>query len=317
MGVLEVRFEGTAQDAFSTDSTLSITKSWVPSEGSTREGDSEDDCEEDSVQVDGPEEATDRGADGEDESRGRFDSELDRVEEELRKPVPLLLDEVVARQSSSNECQRDLDAAHSRYRAHVACTAQLRDELRSQHGQEVLDRARPAEEAAWLADRAADRTQASLREFHASAACHALATVELRDLEERVAEWSEGQTAMSRSQREGVVRATMQVVKCVEDRDERERAYRRALQSHQLALRRAEDSRQLIGEALAQAIVPRLRELRQRQESLSKEQARIADLQASVQGNKSAHRHAMQELERISESVHAARTLARTRTPRS
>lgn len=246
-------------------------------------------------------------ANGEHNFRGRLDSELERIEQELRKPVPQLLDAMVEHQCLSNECQRDLDAAHGRYKVRVACTASLHEELRGQHGADALDRAKPVEEAACQADRAGHRARAALREFHASAACHALATVELRELEERVAAWSEDQAAMSRLQREGLVRATLQLVRCQEDRNEREQAYRLALQRHQHAAQRAEDSRQLIGETLARAVEPGLRQLRQHQETLSDEQLRIADLQAKVRSNKSAHRHAMQELERISESVHEAR----------
>lgn len=330
MSVLENQLRSAAQEAFAAEASLRATKPLVPSEGSTRSGDSEDDCEEVSIHVDGPEEVIcararscsislplSGGDDGEDDCRRRFDSELERVEQELRKPVPQILDAVVVHQSVSNECQRDLDAAHNRYKVRVACTARLHEELRSQHGQDVLDRAKPVEEAAWLADRAAHRAQAALREFHASASCHALATVELRDLEERVAAWSEDQAAMSRQQREGLIRATMQAVRCQEDRDEREQAYRLALQRHQHAVQRAEESRQLLGEALARSVEPGLRELRQHQETLTDEQLRITDLQAKVRSSKSAHRRAMEELERISESVHAARTQASTRDVRS
>lgn len=233
-------------------------------------------------------------------------SALEQVEEELRRPVEGWLDAMVRHQLEANDKQKETDAAQSRYRAQLDDMSRLYERMRVEHGR-TMDLAKPYFDASHDATTALQRARDMAREFSGAASEHARAKEELRAVEEKLEVWSSSQASLSCEQQEAISHVTERLLRCQGERGAREQRHAAALRDYTEAQRVADAWRGEVGEAAVRAAEPCFRQLKQCQAQLTSEQARITVLEGQARSARRAHRHAMEELERISEAVHRAR----------
>lgn len=229
-------------------------------------------------------------------------SALDRLEQEITKPVEGLLEAVVQHQATANKCQMEADAAQRRYRSQLDEMSRLH----AQHGR-TMDVTKPFFKASREASASLQLAHGIAREFSGAAAEHVRAKEELHAVEENLEVWSSRQMSLSRDQQETISRVTERLLRCQGERDVQEKRHIAALRKFSEAQAAAEAWRAKVGEAAVRAAEPFYRHLAQCQAQLAAEQARIAQLEEQAKSSRRAHRQTMEELERISEAVHKAR----------
>jgi len=102
-------------------------------------------------------------------------------------------------------------------------------------------------------------------------------------------------------------RATEWVMKCQQARDAHEEVYARALRGYQDAQAAVERLRSQIGDNAIKRTVPFFRQAQQHLQVLAAERGRISASTERARSAKLAYNRSIQELERISNAVHAAR----------
>lgn len=232
------------------------------------------------------------------------DAELEMLEEELRKPVEGLLEDVVRYQSEQNNHRLQLEAAHLRYRQRLEQTSGLYEAMRAKHGSK-LDKAKAHSEARRAEALAVEREEAAVRLFSIAAAGYEDAVREVRALENRLAVPSDGtgQEPLDEDDADDLASAVAHLARCAEARDHFEEAHTLAVQERRAAEASTLSKRFTSSEALESA----LQKLEAHQAQVATEQQCIELLVRKVQGSKDALNHSMRKLERISESVHEAR----------
>lgn len=213
-----------------------------------------------------------------------------------------LLEAVIQHQATANERQVEADAAQRRYR----CQLDDMSRLHAQHGR-TMDLAKPYFEASREASAALQLAREIAREFSGAASEHVRAKDELRAVEENLAAWSCSQVSLSREQQETISRVTERLIRCQAERDMQEKRHVAALRKFTEAQSASEAWRAKVGDAAVRAAEPCFQHLAQCKAQLAAEQARIALLEEQARSARRAHRHTMEELERISEAVHKAR----------
>lgn len=244
--------------------------------------------------------------------RPNAEAELEMLEEELRKPVEGLLEDLVRYQSEQNSHRFQLDGAHARYRQRLEQTSRLYEAMRAKHGSK-LDRAKSHAEARRAEALIVEREEAAVRAFSAAAVRHAEAVREVRAFEDRLMASSadSGRRPLNRDDEDGLAQAVAQLARCTEERDHLEESHalvvqkRRAAEASSAASRRRSSS--------TESLEPVLLKLEGHQAQVAIEQRCIEVLERKAQGCKDALKHAMRELERISESVHEARAEHKSR----
>lgn len=229
-------------------------------------------------------------------------SALERLEQEITKPVEGHLEAMIQHQATANERQMEADAAQKRYRSQLDDMSRLY----AQHGR-TMDLAKPYFEASREASAALQLARDIAREFSGAASEHVRAKEELHAVEEKLAVWSSIQMSLSREQQETISRVTERLIRCQGERDAQENRHIAALRKFTETQSASEAWRARVGEAAVRAAEPCFRHLTQCQAQLAGEQARITLLEEQARSARRAHRHAMEELERISEAVHKAR----------
>jgi hypothetical protein len=234
------------------------------------------------------------------------DAELAAREAVLTQGVQGWLDSMNRASADVNTFERQLQEAHSKRRILSDQLGRLSEEVRAQCGS-AIDRARPYLEIQEAENSAQKRVEGAVQEYSAASAQHSQAKAELRSIEERLA-YGAHNVALDSRQQEGLSRATVRVLRCQNERDSRERDYAKAFKEYQELHQIAESRRAQIGDATIRKAQPWFKRLHHHQQKVAAEQKRIEEFAEKAKDAKSIHKHSMNELERISNAVHALRS---------
>lgn len=239
------------------------------------------------------------------EDEEEIDQVLLALEQEMTREVPDLLETMNRASGDVNVFEVQLSDAQERYRRLLDQWSRNYEQLRAHYGSSI-DKARPYFDALQSLNAAKREVQGAAREFSAAASQHTQAKGELRAIEEQLA-YGAHKVALDRDQQDGLSRATVRVLRCQQERDQREQDYARVLREYQVAEEAAEAWRAQIGESAIRRALPCFKQLQQHQLTLAAEQTRINALSEKAKSAKTAYNHSMRELDRISVAVHVAR----------
>lgn len=231
--------------------------------------------------------------------------ELARLEEELTKSVPALLEAMNRTSDEVNTSEKQVEEAKERYQRGLEQWSRLYEDLRAQYGS-AIDRVRPYVDAAQALNNALHRVQGAVREFSAASSQHARAKGELRDIEEQMA-YGAHKVQLDRRSQDKLASATVRVLTCQQERDRLEQEYAHVLREYQEAQESVDAWRSQIGESTIKRTLPCFRQLQQHQHALAAEQQRISTYTERRETAKNAYARTLRELDRISACVHAAR----------
>lgn len=233
------------------------------------------------------------------------DDQLERLECELTKEVPALLETMNRASDEVNLFEQRASEAQRRYKALLEQWSRCYEDLRAQHGV-AIDRVKPYFDAAQVLNAASHRVQGVVREFSAASSQHQRAKEELREVETSL-EFGAHQMQLEPEQQDGLSRATVRLLKCQQERDGREQDYARALREYQEAQEALDAWRAQIGDALIKRTLPCFKQLQQHQLTLASEQNRISSLTDRAKQAKLQYGSVLRELDRINVAVHTAR----------
>lgn len=234
--------------------------------------------------------------------------DLVSCEAELTREVPNLFEAMNKAATEVNHYKGQLSEAQERHRQNLDQWSRLYENLRVEYGSSI-DRAKPYFDAVQALDAASHKVQKAVREFSAAVSHHSQAKEELRRIEERLA-YGAHKMSLNQQQQDGLSKATVNVLRCQQERDRSEQEYARALRECQEVQKTVETRRAQIGHAVIARATPCFRRLQQHQLTLVTEQARIAALEERVRSCKGAYSSSMRELDRISCAVHSLREAA-------
>lgn len=233
------------------------------------------------------------------------DDQLERLESELTKEVPALLETMNRASDEVNLFEQRVSEAQRRYKALLEQWSHCYEDLRAQHGV-AIDRVKPYFDAAQVLNAASHRVQGVVREFSAASSQHQRAKEELRQVETCL-EFGAHHVQLEPEQQDGLSRATVRLLKCQQERDGREQEYARALRDYQEAQEALDAWRVQIGDAIIKRTLPCFKQLQQHQLTLASEQNRINSLTERAKQAKLQYGNVMRDLDRINVAVHAAR----------
>lgn len=233
------------------------------------------------------------------------DDQLERLECELTKDVPALLETMNRASDEVNLFELRASEAQRRYKALLEQWSRCYEDLRAQHGV-AIDRVKPYFDAAQVLNAASHRVQGVVREFSAASSQHQRAKEELRQVETAL-EFGAHHVQLEPDQQDGLSRATVRLLKCQQERDGREQDYARALREYQEAQEALDAWRAQIGDALIKRTLPCFRQLQQHQLTLASEQNRITSVTDRAKQAKLQYGSVLRELDRINVAVHTAR----------
>jgi len=227
-------------------------------------------------------------------------------EEDLTRDVPSLLEAMNRAAEDVNDYERKVDEAQLRYKARLEHWSRLYSDLRKQYGSD-FDRVKPYFDASQALNATAYRMQNVVYEFSTVASRCTQAKTEIRNMEKQlVASSSKGMP--DRDLENSLSRAAARLLHYQQERDWRQEEHESALRVFQEAQEAFAAYGSQLPDSIVRCIFPCFRLLRQHQLRLASEQSRINSLLEGARNAKSAYNNCMRELERISTSVHRARS---------
>lgn len=209
----------------------------------------------------------------------QFDEDLEAAEEQLTLKVPALLDTMNRSSTEANELETRAGAAHRRYKTGLAEWTQLYERLRLKQGH-AFSRIKPYYFANQELKASSHHVQTVAREYSEATQEHERALELLHSTE---------------------------VERLKEERDRLEEQYAQSLSEYQAAQKVLGAQRASLGDDMISRALPHFEMLQERQMCLAIEHNRINTLVERARAARCTYRHSMDELEKISESVHNMR----------
>lgn len=206
-------------------------------------------------------------------------ADLEATELRLTEKVPDLLDTMNRSSTEANELEQRAGEAHRRYKTRLSEWTQLYDRLRLNQGP-AFSRIKPYYFASQELKATSHHVQSVAREFSEASQLHAKA-LESPDC--------------------------TSVARLKEERDRLEEAYVQSLTEYQSAQRVLDAQRVCLGDDTINRALPHFELLQEHQMTLAIEYNRINTLVERARAARCNYRDSMDELEKISESVHNVR----------
>jgi len=210
----------------------------------------------------------------------QLEADLAAQEDDLRKAVPKILDNMNRASEQVNQLERQVNVAQERYSTSVASCNRVYEELRAKNGRS-FDRVKPYFSAVEEVKAASHRMQIIARGFASAAA--------------------------KRSKAEADGCSSDEVKRLQKDCQDSEDEYVRALHHHRNAQEALETFRVQIGDSIIQRTLPAFEVWQEQQIQLAVEHSRMNTLSERAAHSKSVYQKCMRELEHISMAVHNIR----------